>query len=237
MKFETKLLKGTLIKRYKRFMADVELEDGNIITAHCANPGAMLGLKQEGLTVWLSPANNPKRKLKYSWELVEFENEGTFVGINTSHPNKLTEEAITNGTITELQGYNTLQREVKYGQNSRIDILLSDNPPNPKQLCYVEVKNAHLLRQQAMAEFPDSVTTRGAKHLNELQEMVQQGHRAVMIYVIQRTDATAFKLAHDIDPKYAEAFEKATKSGVEAIAYTCNITPTEITIIKPIPIT
>ena len=236
MEFTTKLVKGTLLKRYKRFLADVELTNGDIITAHCANPGAMLGLKEPGLTVWLSPSDNPKRKLKYSWELVELAQDQTLVGINTSHPNKLVEEAILNGTIKELQGYQSLKREVKYGQNSRIDLLLSEPKGKPDQLCYVEVKNVHLLRKKGLAEFPDSVTSRGAKHLNELSVMVKQGHRAVMVYVVQRGDATRFSLADDIDPHYAQSFVQAQENGVEALAYKCQLSPQEIVINKKISI-
>ncbi len=235
MKFPTPLIKGTLIKRYKRFLADVSLENGDEITAHCANPGAMLGLKEPGSLVWLSPATNPKRKLKYSWELIQTNdfNKKTLVGINTSLPNKLAEEAILDGTIKELQGYKTLTREVKYGKNSRIDILLGD-PETGDQNCYVEVKNVHLLRHNNLSEFPDSVTTRGAKHLKELSDMVNQGHRAVMLYLIQREDCESFGLADDIDKAYNEAFLKAIDVGVEAIAYKCKLTTTEIKVTKPV---
>ncbi len=235
MKFIHPLLKGRLISRYKRFMADVELESGETVTAHCANPGAMLGLKEPGLTVWLSPANNPKRKLKYSWELVETE-PGNLVGINTSHPNKLVEEAILADKISPLQNYQTLKREVKYGQNSRIDILLGNHPRNPNESCYVEVKNVHLLREKNRAEFPDSVTQRGAKHLRELSDMVRQGHRAVMIYLIQRSDVQKFSLAKDIDPAYHQAFTEAVKQGVEAYAYKCDLTRYEVLVTKNIPL-
>lgn len=237
MKFETKLISGTLIQRYKRFLADVKLSNGEIITAHCANPGAMLGLKDPGLKVWLSKTNNPKRKLKYSWELIEFEATNSFVGINTNLPNKLVEEAINASTIKELQGYLFLKREVKYGQNSRIDFLLSKNKEgetsNSKN-CYVEVKNVHLLRTQSLAEFPDSITKRGTKHLNELANMAKDGHRAVMLYIIQRDDADTFALANDIDPAYAKAFQDAKKEGVEAIAYQCHLDTKEIRITTPI---
>lgn len=237
MKFPNPLIKGTLIKRYKRFLADVTLETGEEITAHCANPGSMLGLKDPGSTVWLSPATNPKRKLKYSWELIETNDfkKKTFVGINTSLPNKLAEEAILNGTIKELLDYQNLKREVKYGENSRIDILL-DNPEINEQKCYVEIKNVHLLRENNLAEFPDSVTARGAKHLKELSDMVKQGHRAVMFYLIQREDCTSFSLAEDIDKAYKDAFLKAIDTGVEAIAYKCKLTTTEIKVTKPVKI-
>ena len=197
----------------------------------------MLGLKDPGSTVWLSPAINPKRKLKYSWELIETNdfNKKTLVGINTSLPNKLAEEAILNGTIKELRDYQNLKREVKYGENSRIDILL-DNPEINEQKCYVEIKNVHLLREKNLAEFPDSVTARGAKHLKELSDMVKQGHRAVMFYLIQRDDCTSFSLAEDIDTAYKDAFLKAIDTGVEAIAYKCKLTTTEIKVTKPVKI-
>lgn len=237
MKFANALIQATLLKRYKRFLADVRLENGEEVTAHCANPGAMLGLKEPGSAVWLSPANNPKRKLKYSWELIETNdyNKKTLVGINTSLPNKLAEEAILNGTIKELQDYSNLRREVKYGQNSRIDILLENEPETEQsRSCYVEIKNVHLLRQENKAEFPDSVTTRGAKHLNELSDMVKEGHRAVMLYLIQREDCETFSLAKDIDSKYHEAFLKAQETGVEAIAYKCSLTTKEIKVTEKV---
>ena len=230
MKFDKPLISGHLIQRYKRFLADVELEDGTLITAHCANPGSMLGLKDPGSKVWLSKSDNPKRKLAYSWELLELSD--AMIGINTGHPNRIVEEAILASQIPELADYQTLRREVKYGKNSRIDLLLQDDA---KPDCYVEVKNAHLLRQTGLAEFPDSVTARGAKHLAELSDMVKQGHRAVMFYLIQRTDADKFALAADIDPNYAEAFQQAKDAGVEAIAYICDITTEKITISRPLP--
>lgn len=232
MKFPTPLIKGRLIKRYKRFLADIVLDTGEEITAHCANPGAMLGLKDPDSVVWVSEATNPNRKLKYDFQLIEA--DGTLVGINTSHPNKLVEEAILDGTITELSGYETLKREVKYGENSRIDILLTDEN---KADCYVEVKNVHLLREKGLIEFPDSVTARGAKHLGELANMVDQGHRAVMVYLVQREDGESMSFAADLDPNYAQAFEEATKRGVEAIAYECHLTTEEITVTKSLPIT
>lgn len=231
MKLPSPLIPARLIKRYKRFLADMELENGEVITAHCANPGSMLGLKQEGSLCWLSKSDNPKRKLAYSWELMEV--DGALVGINTAHPNRIVEEAIQANAIAELTNYAHLKREVKYGQNSRIDLFLSDPA---RADCYVEVKNVHLLRQPGLAEFPDSVTKRGTKHLGELADMVAQGHRAVMLYLIQRTDAAQFDLARDIDPAYAQAFEKAMISGVEAYAYGCTITPQNITLTNAMPI-
>lgn len=231
MKFASPLIEGTLIKRYKRFLADVRLNDGSEITAHCANPGAMLGLKEAGQRVWLSKSDNPKRKLAYSWELTEADK--TIVGINTARPNSLVEEAIHNGTIEELQNYNSLRREVKYGKNSRIDILLSDEG---KPDCYVEVKNVHLLRTARLYEFPDSVTTRGAKHLAEMADMVTKGHRAVMVYLIQRDDGDRLRFASEIDPNYASALARAHKAGVEAIAYVCKLTPEGIEAYRAVPV-
>lgn len=235
MQFPDPLIPGTLIKRYKRFLADIQLEGGEEVTAHCANPGSMLGLAEPGSRVWLSPSNNPKRKLKFSWELIEVDlGKGpALVGINTSHPNGLVADAIEAGQISELSGYGSLRREVRYGQNSRIDILLEDDA---KPLCYVEIKNVHLMRDAGLAEFPDSVTARGAKHLNELSQMVRDGHRSVMVYLVQRDDAKRFALARDIDKNYAAAFDAARAVGVEAIAYDCRLTPEGIDVSKALPI-
>lgn len=233
MKFETPLLKGTLVKRYKRFFADVVLESGETVVAHCANSGSMLSVKPEGAPVWISPANNPKRKLKFTWEIVEI--EGHNVGINTGHPNRIVAEAIEAGQIKELKGYDSIRREVKYGKNSRIDILLEADGKPP---CYVEVKNVTMRRdltKNGHAEFPDSVTTRGAKHLVELADMVAEGHRAVMFYMVQRGDCPAFSIAGDIDPDYQAGLVSALKSGVEALCYECSVTPEEIAIAKALP--
>ena len=235
MKFKTPLLPGILQKRYKRFLADVTLSCGKQVTAHCANPGAMTGLNRPGMRVWLSQNDDPRRKLKYSWELVEVDQGAgpTLAGINTAHPNRLVEEAIREGVIAELSGYDSLARERKYGRNSRIDLLLESKD---RPSCYVEVKNVHLMRRPGLAEFPDSVTARGAKHLAELAEMAGQGHRAVMVYLVQRADATAFTLAQDIDPAYAAAFRAALSKGVEAIAYGCRLSEKEITVTEAIPV-
>ncbi|RFB76337.1 DNA/RNA nuclease SfsA [Methylovirgula sp. 4M-Z18] len=233
MIFPTPLIPGRLIRRYKRFLADIRLEDGAEITVHCANPGAMLGLTAAGARVYLSKSDNPKRKLAYSWELVEadFGAGPQWVGINTSHPNALTEEAIRSGTIQELQGYDRLRREVKYGVNSRIDILLEDSGKPP---CYVEVKNVHMMRHAPLAEFPDCVTARGAKHLEELDNMVAGGARAIMVYLIQMR-AERFTLAADIDSAYAAAFSRARRRGVEAVAYICDVSAEGITVTKRVP--
>lgn len=233
MKFEHKLIRGTLIQRYKRFLADVQLDSGETVTAHCANSGSMLGLKDAGNIVWLAPQTNPKAKLKYKWELVEV--DGTLVGINTFHPNGLVQDAINDGTISELEGYNALRREMKYGQNSRIDIFLSESTLGDRD-CYVEVKSVTLSRKKGIAEFPDSVTVRGTKHLQELSQMVADGHRAIMVYLIQRNDCTEFRVAADIDPTYAATLDTALSNGVEAVCYGCNLTSKEIIVRQRIPI-
>ncbi|SFT65580.1 sugar fermentation stimulation protein A [Pseudovibrio denitrificans] len=224
MRFDVPLVTGRLIKRYKRFLADVTLDEGGAeITAHCANSGSMMGLKEPGIKVWLTPNDDPKRKLKYSWEMLEI--DGAMVGINTSRPNGLVEEAIEAGRIPELTGYDKLRREVKYGKNSRIDILLEGEGD---KRTYVEVKNVTLAREDGVAEFPDAVTARGAKHLDELADMVREGHRAAMVFLIQRDDCDALVLARDIDRKYGEAFDAAAKAGVEVYAIGCRLTADEI---------
>ncbi len=230
MNFSHPLTPGRLIKRYKRFLADITLDSGEAITAHCANPGALLGGTTPGLRVWVSHHPSPSRKLSYTWQIVEM--DGTHVGVNTSLPNGLAEEAILGGRIAELTGYESLKREVKYGQNSRIDLLLTspDRPP-----CYVEVKNVHLKRGRG-AEFPDSVTTRGAKHLRELEAIVASGGRAVMLYIIQRNDCSHFSFAADLDPVYAATAAQALSRGVEAYAYLCTVTPEGIEVEECVPV-
>lgn len=234
MKFETPLIPGKLIKRYKRFLTDVELENGDIVVAHCANSGSMLSVNDPGAPVWLSPANDPKRKLKFTWEVVQIGD--AMVGVNTQHPNRIVADAIEAGQVPELTGYDSLRREVKYGKNSRIDILLESED---KPMCYVEVKNTTMRRDLtpgAPAEFPDSVTVRGAKHLDELSDMVREGHRAVMFYLVQRDDTDAFTVAADIDPTYAKRLDAAMKAGVEVVAYTCSVSPQEIIVTKPVEV-
>ena len=228
MRFSERLIRGRLIKRYKRFLADIEIENGRVIVAHCANPGSMLNLLEPGAEVWLSRARNPNRKLKYTWEIIKC--EGFLVGLNTSLPNKIVEDAIQNEIVKELLGYDSLEREVKYGQNSRIDILLRNSfAPD----CYVEVKSVTLKRPEIrdkVAEFPDSVTKRGTKHLHELSALVANGKRAVMFYLVQREDCNKFSIAGDIDPDYAEAFTTAWAAGVEMLCYGCSISPEAIKI-------
>ncbi len=235
MKFPTPLVRGRLIQRYKRFLADVTLDDGRTITATCSNTGSMMGLTAPGSVVWLSENDSPTRKYRHTWEMIEADiGKGpTLVGINTSHPNKLVADAIAAGEVGSLAGYPKLEREVKYGANSRIDILLDD--PSRGRV-YVEVKNVHLMRKAGLAEFPDSKTERGVKHLDELGNMVEAGHRAVMVFLVQRADATRLSFARDVDPAYGAAFDRATSRGVEAIALRCRLTPDEIAVAKEIPI-
>ncbi len=236
MYFPSPLLRGRLIQRYKRFLADVELDTGEKVTATCPNTGSMKGLTAPGSVVWLSTSDSPTRKYKHTWEMIEDDlftgNLGavpTFVGINTGHPNKILSDAILAGEIAPLMGYESLKREQKYGKNSRIDILLEDAA---KGTAYVEIKNVHLMRKAGLAEFPDSVTERGAKHLGELADMVREGKRAVMVFLVQRADAKRVTLARDIDPNYGKAFDAAIVAGVEVIAVRCRLSTTEIVVDK-----
>ena len=230
MLFEPPLVPGTLVRRYKRFLADVEIE-GRTQTVHCPNPGAMLGLDAPGSQIFVSRSANAARKYPLTLELVEA--DGTWVGINTGHPNRLGEEAIQAGLIEELRGYDTLRREVRYGENSRIDILLSQSG---RRDCYVEIKNVHLLRHKGVVEFPDCTTKRGAKHLCELARQVELGSRAVMLFIVQRADGECFRLARDIDPAYGRAFDSAREAGVEMLAWSCSVTRDSIALDRAIPI-
>ncbi len=235
MKFDSPLVEGTLIKRYKRFLTDVKLSNGSVITASCPNTGSMSGLLNPGNRVWLSVSDNPKRKYRHTWEMLECGDLANkpMVGINTHLPNKIVAAAIEEGVIPQLAGYSSLRREVKYGENSRIDLFLEskDKPP-----CYVEIKNVTFLRQSGLAEFPDTTTARGTKHLGELSNMVAQGHRAVMFYLVQRGDARRFSLASDVDPAYFNAYNKAKAAGVETLAWSCILDETGIELDKPLSI-
>lgn len=229
------LIRGRLLRRYKRFLADVELESGELVTATCPNTGSMLGLAEPGTVVWLSESASLTRKYRHTWEIVELDGGGgrALVGINTGRPNTIVAEAIAAGLVAELKGYVRLRREVRYGQRSRVDLLLEadDRPP-----CYVEVKNVHLSRSRGLAEFPDSVTARGTRHLSELAAMVAAGARAVMFYLVQRDDARALAFAGDIDPGYVAAFAAARAAGVEALAYCCRLSPETISVDRQLPI-
>lgn len=228
MNFEEPLTEGRLIKRYKRFLADVTLPDGTVVTAHCANSGSMKGCAEQGARVWLSPNRSKTAKLDWRWELVEI--GGAMIGINTNRPNAVAAEAISAGQIPELAGYATLKREVKYGKNSRIDILLQG-----PGLAYVEVKNVTLAGGDC-ARFPDAVTARGTKHLHELSDMVTQGYRAVMLYLVNRDDCRSMAPADDIDPVYGQAMRKAKDAGVELLAYRTLPRPVGIQLDVSVPI-
>jgi len=231
MRFQTELVPARLIRRYKRFLADCTLEGSGVqITAHCANPGSMLGLANPGTRVWLEPNTDPKKKLKFGWRLVDHEN-GHFTGVDTSLPNRVLRSALTDRAIPALASYPVVKPEVKYGENSRIDFLLTG-----AQLpdAYVEVKSVTLSRQRGLAEFPDSVTARGTKHLHELGKMARDGHRSVMLYLVQRTDCDRLTLAQDLDPAYAAAFLQARQSGVETLIIGTDISTKGVALSAPL---
>ena len=234
MKFSSPLIEGRLIRRYKRFLADVELPNGEIITAHTANTGAMQGCAEPGSRVWLSDSGNVKRKYPLTWELVEVKAEQpALLGINTQLSNKLVAEAIENGVVTELQGYTEIRREVRYGtENSRIDLLLQHPDKAP---CYVEVKNVTLVQGET-GYFPDAVTARGSKHLRELAYMAQQGCRAVIFYCVQRGDVAEVRPAQHIDAEYAATLRQVLRQGVEAMAYRAAVTVREVVLARRVPV-
>ncbi|MDP1629826.1 MAG: DNA/RNA nuclease SfsA [Caulobacter sp.] len=231
MDFPQPLARGHLVSRYKRFFADVVLEDGTAVTAHCPNPGAMLGVNTPGLGVWISRSDNPKRKLAHTLELVE--TDGGLVGVNTMLPNRLVAEALAADTLSELTGYASHRREVAYGERSRVDFLLEapDRPP-----CWLEVKNVHLSRTPGLAEFPDCVAARSTRHLEELERQVAAGDRAVALFVVQRTDCTAFNACADLDPAFASGLARAAEAGVEVLVYACEVAPTAIRVARRIPL-
>lgn len=234
MQFKKTLIPGMLVKRYQRFLADIQLADGTIVTAHTANTGAMTGCACPGARVWVSESDNPKRKYPYTWELVQVAGQ-TLVGINTARSNVLVKEAIINGVIHELKQYKEIRTEVRYGeQNSRIDLLLQQHPSKPD--CYVEVKNVTLAKR-SMALFPDAVSRRAKKHAQELASMRLLGYRAVMIFCIQRNDVSEMATARDIDPSYCDAVQQAADSGVEILAYTATVSPQAIRLSHPLSVT
>jgi sugar fermentation stimulation protein A len=230
LRFANPLRHGVLVARYKRFFADVRLDDGRQITAHCPNPGAMLGLNTPGFGVWVSPAEGPKRKLPWTLELVEA--DGGLVGINTLLPNRLVAEALAGGALAELTGYGLHRREVKMGEASRVDFVLEE-PGRPR--AWLEVKNCHLRRAGTLAEFPDCVAARSARHLRELTARVAAGDRAVQLFVIQRTDCDRFAACADLDPAYARELGVAAGAGVEVLCYGCDIDVSHILINRRLP--
>ena len=250
MRFKSPLERGTLIRRYKRFLADVLLADGSETTIHVPNPGAMLGLTDPGLPVWMSRSPDPKRKLPLTLEMIDLPGAG-LVGVNTMNPNRIAELAIAEGMVPELAGYPILRREVRYDENSRIDILLSPSPHGEggdgeagdgwgglmpdRPSAWVEIKNVHFSRTPGLAEFPDCRTERGVKHLHALERVVETGGRAVMLFVLQRMDCTAFATADDIDKAYGPALRHAASQGVEVLCYSCHLTPEAIRLDRALP--
>jgi sugar fermentation stimulation protein A len=226
MLFPRPLVRGRLVQRYKRFFADVELDDGGLVTAHVANPGAMLGLREPGRGAWLQPVDDPKRTLRFTLEMVEAD-DGTLVGVNTHHPNRLAAEAIAAEVIPELSGYARLRREVRYDGDSRVDFLLEDEHRPP---CWLEVKNCHYSRNQGLAEFPDCVAARSTKHLKALERRIAAGERAVVLFVVQRMDCEAFSACADLDPAFAAGLEHAAEAGVEVLVYACRMSTDAIAI-------
>lgn len=230
MLFNPPLIRGVLLKRYKRFLADVQLDNGDVVTAHCANTGAMTGCAEPGFVVWLSYHPDPKRKLAYSWQLAQTHQQH-WIGINTLNANRIVEEAVRAGKVAELSGYQQVAREVKYGQeNSRIDLLLR---ASDKADCYVEVKSVTLL-EDGQGYFPDAVTQRGQRHLAELAYMVEQGARAVLFFCVQHSGIQSVKVASHIDPQYAQTLAKAQASGVEIIAYDCCFNAEKVLLNQPL---
>lgn len=233
LKYPQPLIPATLLKRYKRFLADVRMADGSEITVHTPNTGSMLGCAEPGSTVWLRDCDNPKRKYRYSWDMSQ-NSDGVMIGVNTGLSNHLVREGIETGVIEPLQGYPTIRSEVRYGEEkSRIDLLLEDAT---EKCCYVEVKNVTALGDNETAFFPDAVTTRGTKHLRELKAMVEAGHRAVIFYCVQRGDARQVRPADEIDPEYSRTLRDVVATGVEAMAWRARVTPEEVVLEQALPV-
>ena len=232
MKFAAPLIEGRLIRRYKRFLADVELARGGTITAACPNTGSLMGCADAGNRVWLSESDSPTRKYRHTWEMVEA--GGVIVGINTSLPNRLVREAIEAGVVSELAGYRTIRSEVAFGEEgSRIDLVL-ERPG--RKACYVEVKNVTAAVSCGVALFPDSVSERGAKHLRELMRLKARGLRPIQFYCVQRGDVNEVRPADAIDPVYGKTLREAIAAGVEVLAYRAMVTPHSIALIERIPV-
>ena len=231
MQFDPPLVHGTLIKRYKRFLADIQLSDGSTVVAHCPNPGSMKTCAEPGWGARISPATNPSRKLKWTLEVIDA--SGTQIMVNTARPNRIVKEAIERDQIAELKGYQNIRTEVKYGENSRIDLLLENDESSS---CFVEIKNVTMLAEGRTAAFPDSVSKRAAKHMNELATMAQEGHRAVVFFLVSRTNVDQIRPADEIDAAYGKALRAAIDMGVEALAYQLDFTRDAVTVGKRLPI-
>jgi sugar fermentation stimulation protein A len=229
MRFPSRLIRGTLVQRYQRFLADLRLPSGEIVTAHCTNTGSMIGCKEPGSVVYISRSDKKGRRLLYTWEIIEVGR--TWVGINTMHPNRLVAEGITTGAMAELQGYDNVRREVVTRQGTRLDLCLEGS----SGFCFVEVKNVTLAVDGAAA-FPDAVSERGTKHLKELMWLRREGHRGAVVFVIQRTDCRIFRPADEIDSEYGRWLRRAIKAGVEALPYVAYVTPKEIILTERLPI-
>ncbi len=228
MQFPSPLRRGVLLKRYKRFLADVRLDDGEETTVHCPNPGSMMGVAPSGAPAWVSVSPSKTRKLPMTLELVDV--DGSLVAINTNNPNKIAAEAIAASAIPELDGYSVMRREQPYGEGSRIDLLLEDDATGGRPNAFVEVKNVHLMREPGLAEFPDSVTARGLKHLKELEKVVAAGARGVMLFIVQRGDCRRLRPAADLDPAYARGLADARRAGVELFCYDCEISTNDVSL-------
>ena len=227
MQFKTNLIKGKLLKRYKRFLADIILEDGTEVIAHCPNPGSMMGLATSGTTVWLEPNNDPKKKLKFGWRLVEYNNH--MICVDTTIANTVIKEALEKKEIPELS-YQDFKSEVKYSDNSRIEFLLS----SPRQRTYLEIKSVTLMREKGLAEFPDSITKRGSKHLEDLSKMVKSGHKSVLLFLCMRGDVDRLRIAADLDSLYDTNIKVALESGIQLICYDTQVTRFGVRLGKPI---
>lgn len=230
MQFEEPLIEGRLVRRYKRFLADVTLPGGDVVVAHCPNPGSMRTCMAEGGRVWLSKSHDPRRKLPYTWELAEADD--AMVCVNTARANRVVAEALEAGVIAELRDFERMRPEVRYGERSRVDFLLETGDHK----CYVEVKSVTLRGGERMGAFPDSVTARGTRHLEELMAMVADGHRAVMLFCCNRTDARSMRPADEIDPVYGRTLRRAAAAGVELLAYRCEVSPRGIWVKERVPV-
>lgn len=233
MKNKEKWLSATLLRRYKRFLADVEMADGSVVTVHTPNTGAMTGCAEPGSRVWLRDVDNPKRKYRYSWEVTE-DGAGVMVGVNPILANRLVGDAIRSGLIAELQGYEQQRAEMKYGEKSRIDWVLSGHAERAD--CYVEVKSVTTCDERGLGYFPDAVSARATRHLDELVAMVEAGHRAAMLFCVQRNDVRGVRPADEIDPAYGKALRRAVEVGVEALAYKAEVAPGNVRLVEPVSV-
>ena len=234
VRFDADLVRGTLLRRYKRFLADVELPDGRQIVGHCPNTGSMKNCAPDGAAVWLSRSDSPRRKYAHTWELVEV--DGAMICINTNRANQVVAEALSAGVVSELRDYRKIRREVSVGEKSRIDFLLEGDGDGDGARCYVEVKSVTLGCGDGISAFPDAVTERGLRHLNELANLVSHGDRAVMLFCCGRSDTRRVRPADEIDAAYSRRLREVAQKGVEVLAYRCDVDPTQVTLRQPVPV-